>query len=282
MAVDNVELVPERGSKRLADGRLARAGFTHQQHGLLEAHAPRHQAQQPLCTLGVNEALERAAERKGFARRRHRAPSQHCRDIHLPASRVQRRHVQGDLDDFLQHLLHRVFLLRAAQALSEQHEALLRHQVVAVRGRSGKAVSPLEEIARRDKGVPARKDVGALPPPVQLLHDRDNLLGARRRDLAALLDHFLELLVRDVIDVHLEEAVAKGPRHHLAAAIRAAGGVLGGKEHEVRVRLDRLLRLGDQQLAVVVKEAIEHFEHLRGGQVELIQHQPVPCAQGLH
>lgn len=79
--------------------------------------------------------------------------------------------------------------------------------------------------------------------------------------------------------------------------------VLGGKQHEVRVRLHHFLQLGDVKLPVVVQQPalrtitinqsaarttraacillnallpVERLEHFRRRKVELVEHNPVP------
>ena len=73
--------------------------------------------------------------------------------------------------------------------------------------------------------------------------------------------------------------------HELAKRVDnlpGAGRVLRREEHEVRVRLDRLLELGDEELAIIVEEAVQSLEDVGGGQVELVEDDPVPAANSLH
>ena len=69
--------------------------------------------------------------------------------------------------------------------------------------------------------------------------------------------------------MQLHEAVAEGAREHLAPAIRP-GRVLRRKEHEVGVGADNLSRFGQEQLAVIVEQAVERLEHLKGGGVAVV------------
>ena len=66
-----------------------------------------------------------------------------------------------------------------------------------------------------------------------------------------------ELLPGQLADVQLDEAVAERPREELAAAVGAAGGVLRGEDHELRVRLDGEVHVGDVELPVVVEQPVQ-------------------------
>jgi len=51
--------------------------------------------------------------------------------------------------------------------------------------------------------------------------------------------------------------------------------MLCGKQHKVRVWLDDLLRLGNEQLSVVIQQAIQCLENFGRSKVQLIQHDPI-------
>ena len=82
--------------------------------------------------------------------------------------------------------------------------------------------------------------------------------------------------------MNLHETVSERLGEYLAAPVRGAGRVLRGEEHEVRMRGDRLLKLGDEELAVIVEKTVQRLENVRGGEVELVQDDPVPAANRLH
>ena len=63
--------------------------------------------------------------------------------------------------------------------------------------------------------------------------------------------------------------------------MRHSGQVLRGEEREVRVRRDRLLQLGNEQLAVIVEKPVERLEHVGRCQVELVEHDPPALAHRL-
>lgn len=67
---------------------------------------------------------------------------------------------------------------------------------------------------------------------------------------------------------------------YLSAAIKARG-ILGSKEHESRVGLDDLLRLGHKELPVVIEESVESLQDVSGGQVQLVQDDPVAFPHGV-
>jgi hypothetical protein len=46
------------------------------------------------------------------------------------------------------------------------------------------------------------------------------------------------------------------------------------------VRPYRFLRLGDEELAVVVQKAVQRLEHLAGREVKLVKDEPVPAPEG--
>lgn len=91
----------------------------------------------------------------------------------------------------------------------------------------------------------------------------------------------LQLLVGDVPHVHFAEAVAEGARQRLAPGV-GSRRVLRGKQHEVWVRPDGLVELWHVELAVVVQEAVERLQHVRGRQIELVQNDPTAQARRLH
>lgn len=90
-----------------------------------------------------------------------------------------------------------------------------------------------------------------------------------------------QLVVGYLAEVELNEAIAKGARQHLASTITSTGGILGGEQRKLRMRLDRLLRLGNKQLAIVVENSVEGFEHLGGRQVEFVEYEPISFAHRL-
>lgn len=67
---------------------------------------------------------------------------------------------------------------------------------------------------------------------------------------------------------------------YLSAAIKARG-ILGSKQHESRVGLDDLLRLGHKELPVVIEESVEGLQDVSGGQVQLVQDDPVAFPHGV-
>lgn len=67
---------------------------------------------------------------------------------------------------------------------------------------------------------------------------------------------------------------------YLPAAVQPRG-VLGGEEHESGVGLDDLLRLSHKQLPVVVQQPVEGLQDVGGGQVELVQDDPVAFPHGV-
>ena len=81
--------------------------------------------------------------------------------------------------------------------------------------------------------------------------------------------------------MELHEPVAERLGEGLAAPVGDPRGVLRREEREVRVRPNRLLQLGDEQLAVIVEEPVQRFEHVRRREVELVQHDPPALAHRL-
>ena len=84
-----------------------------------------------------------------------------------------------------------------------------------------------------------------------------------------------------VVDVEDDEAVEEGVAELLPAAVQP-GRVLRGEQPEGRVRRHRLLRLGQEQLAVVVQQPVQRLQHLTGSEVQLVQQQPPPLPHRLH
>lgn len=60
-----------------------------------------------------------------------------------------------------------------------------------------------------------------------------------------------------------------------------ARGILGSKQHEPWVGLDDFLRFGHKQLPVVVQESVESLQDISGGEVQLIQDDPVAFPHGV-
>ena len=147
--------------------------------------------------------------------------------------------------------------------------------------RLGTAVAPAQQVAWRDKAVLAGEHVAVLPLGLQSLHDLHHLPREALVHAAALHDDPLQFLAGKVLHVHLQEAVAEGAREHLAAAVLARR-VLRGEEHEVGVWAHHGVGLWDEQLAVVVQQAVQRLQHLGGRQVQLVQNHPVALAQRLH
>lgn len=67
---------------------------------------------------------------------------------------------------------------------------------------------------------------------------------------------------------------------YLSTTIEARG-ILGSKQHESWVGLDDFLRLGHEELSVVIKESVESFQDISGGEVQLIQDDPVAFPHGI-
>ena len=65
--------------------------------------------------------------------------------------------------------------------------------------------------------------------------------------------------------------------------LHSDGGLplLGGEDAEVRVRLDELLRVWDEELAVIVEKTVEGLKHLSRGKVQLVKHNPRASTQSL-
>ena len=80
--------------------------------------------------------------------------------------------------------------------------------------------------------------------------------------------------------MHLEESVAEGARQHFAASV-FPWRILRGKEHELGMRPDDCVGFGDVQLAIIVEETIQCFEHFGRSEIQLIENDPVPVSQRL-
>ena len=197
--------------------------------------------------------------------------------VHNGILQVECRQINLHLAHLLQHLLHLRSLIVAAQALRQQQVPVVRQLLL----RFGAPVAPAQQVARRDEPVLAREHVAVLALRLQPLHHRHHLLREALVHAAALHDDLLQLLARQILHVHLQEAVAERARQHLAPAVLARR-VLRGEQHEVGVRPHHRVRLGDEQLAVVVQQPVQRLQHLRGRQVQLIQNHPVALAQRLH
>lgn len=52
-------------------------------------------------------------------------------------------------------------------------------------------------------------------------------------------------------------------------------GILRSKQHEPGMSLDNFLSLSHKQLPVVIQQSVEGLQNISGGQVQLIQDDPV-------
>eukprot|EP00967_Tisochrysis_lutea_P055088 scaffold69076_cov30-Tisochrysis_lutea.AAC.1 len=145
---------------------------------------------------------------------------------------------------------------------------------------TGPSVGPPEQVAWRDEAGTAGEDARTGAAALQLLHDADHRLAEGRRQLRAPFQDGDELWLRDLIHLHLEEAIAKGSREHLPPPV-CPWWILGGKEHEARMGRERFRRLGDEKLAVVIEQPVERLEHFALCEVELIQYDPVTVTNSL-
>lgn len=144
---------------------------------------------------------------------------------------------------------------------------------------------------------------------LEVLHDLDQLGAVGRGQAAPLVEDGLQLHAGQLIKVQLHKPVPEGSGEHLQhssyhklervehnlsitvtiqhhstlylPATVQSRGILGGEEHESGVGLDDLLRLGHKQLAVVVQQPVEGLKHVCGGQVELVQDDPVAFSHGV-
>ena len=141
------------------------------------------------------------------------------------------------------------------------------------------AFCPAEKIPQRHESLVAGECGTAAPPQLQLLHDGDEPLAERPRHVAPFVQDHLQLVSGDLVKVQLDESVAEGSREQLVASVLT---ILSGEDQEARMRLDRFLRLRNEQLSIVVQHSIESFENFAGRQVQLVQDESVSLAHSIH
>ena len=269
MTVEHVRALMAQRCERERDARLAHARVADEQRGLAVSHSALHQDEHPLRRVRPHEALALALAL---------AVLQHA----LRLARVERVHVERDLELLLEHALHGHALLAVPQPLREQHVALTRHERRTRRhARPRHALRPAKEVAQSDGAVLAREERRLCARALQVAHHGHERGRETRRQGGALAEDLLELGAAELLKVQLHEAVAKGARQGLAPAVEAAR-VLCGEEHEVRVRREALLRLGHVEFAIVVEQPIERLEHVARREVELVQDEPVARAHRRH
>lgn len=67
---------------------------------------------------------------------------------------------------------------------------------------------------------------------------------------------------------------------YLSATIKTRR-ILGCEQHKSGMSLDDLLGLSHKQLPVVIQQPIESFQDISGGEVQLIQNDPVAFPHGI-
>ncbi len=79
--------------------------------------------------------------------------------------------------------------------------------------------------------------------------------------------------MRQLIEVQLDKPVPKGLGEHLPAAVLTRR-ILRAEQAKARTCRHGRLRLRDVQLPVVIQDAIERFQHVCRGEVQLVQYDP--------
>ena len=259
--VDDGEVLRAERGQELADGGFAGTGGADQKDGLAGGNGCLDKSQHPGETRGENEVLAKWRGLEGLDDGRVDIVGREVEgDTHVLGQRVR----DGDLFGLV------------TQTLSQKHKPFAGQRVVP----REVAFCPAEEVTRGDVPVLPGKDRGGGADPLELVHDGDHLGGVGAGHLAPLLENVNQLVVRDVLDVDLEEPVGKGLGEDLPATVHS-GWVLGGKETEGGVGRDPRAGLGDKQLAVVIQQPVERFQDLGGSQVELVQDQPRSGADSL-
>ena len=99
-------------------------------------------------------------------------------------------------------------------------------------------------------------EVVYLSGPLQGFHHANQLVCMRGSNSASLMQDVSQLSIRYLPNMQLQEARAESPAHCFPAGI-SPSRVLGGKEHEVGMRLDHLMQLWDKKLLVVIQKPAE-------------------------
>lgn len=99
-----------------------------------------------------------------------------------------------------------------------------------------------------------------------------------RREFRPSAQYCFQLAVRKIVDVELDESIAESKRELLASPVQPCW-ILRGKQLKRGVWRDHLLCLGDEQLAIVIKQSVECLENFRRGQIELIENDPGSTAK---
>ena len=183
--------------------------------------------------------------------------------------------VDRDLEYLLENFLDRLLVVAAPSPLGEEHVAVFRELLDRL---DGSASAPTEQVAESCESL-LLEHSPSLPTTLELEEDVDRPLGVGRRDPTPALEDDLELLLRNVAKVHLEEAVAESAREHLSAAVQS-GRVLRREQHKVRMRSYDFAGFGNDELAIVVEQPIERLEYIGRRQVELVKDDPVASPQG--
>mmetsp|Transcript_53170 Transcript_53170/g.159130 ORF Transcript_53170/g.159130 Transcript_53170/m.159130 type:complete len:809 (-) Transcript_53170:45-2471(-) len=279
VAVDHVEMMAEEDGEELHDRRFAASGFSDEKDWLLLRDTPLHQRQQPEHRPGGSDGLHR--ESRGpvsllLTQLHHlfqRSPRLRFLSI------VNLVHVEfgpRSLDHLPEHLPHRLSLLLVPEPLGQQHEPLGGQFALGARP----PPRPAEQITGGNETVLPAEHPAPAPSVPERHHHLHQELGVGGGTAASQFQDRAHLTGGDVPHVKLHESIAERPGQGLPSPVRAAG-VLGGEQSKVRVGADRLVRLREVQLPIVVQQPIQSLEDLGGGQVQLVQDDPVPPAQCL-
>ena len=103
-------------------------------------------------------------------------------------------------------------------------------------------------------------------------------MSEARRESRPSAQYCFQLAVGQIVHVKLDETIAESKRELLSSPVQPCW-ILCGKQLKRGVWRDHLLRLGDEQLAIVIKQSVEGLENFRRGQVELIEDDPGSTAK---
>lgn len=183
--------------------------------------------------------------------------------------------------------MNRVHVGLTSTSRAEQQEALFGQVLLPialglVRIGVRKSSGPTKQVSQRDETILAQEEATRLRSlRLQLGHGLDQQLSVGARQLTPHLDDVQELGFGQVLEVQLDETIAKSARELLATGVLASR-ILGGKEEKARMSAHELLGFGNVQLAIVVKHSIERLEHFARCQIQLVQQDPVAFSHRLY
>ena len=204
MAIYNLKRLIQNSSPNLANCSLAASSLTDQKNGLLVLQAQTYDGEQTLHRRSPNNLLldNVIYELKVLC-------------CELPMIWIINGVLNDDLHALLNDILDHTLLIGLATTLAKQQISVIGKGLVI----HSVAVSPPEEVARRDVTMSTSKKMRRLATNLEHSHYLDHFFGKLGRHRVTLAKNFLNFLGWDVINNNFKETVPESARKSLATTI---------------------------------------------------------------